>query len=337
MNFLSILCVALIASLMCVSTADAAVSFPSDDKTSTVSMKKFTDVTTDTIDRNNSCGDVPQLMITVAPSSDKTYSVTMFPADYVEPFLVRSTLKFKLNKDFYDYKGEAGVIVYMPPETLEEVEINVSGMAVVHEEVVNPKKKFSIEGSTSAQIFVDSLTATDLDIDLDTSAMAVVIAAPGNDELEVEVDDIDTSAIAYIEGAYSVDVDDIDTSGYLQLTGDYLEKVEIDGMDTSAIVYAEYVGKKGLMDIDDIDTSAQVILQNCDRLKIDDASGGATVITDSQSNCDDISSVLRSRFSGVTCTVVDDIGSSPYAAEDIPATPKNVKMEVDLTTEYCLQ
>ena len=70
------LCVALIASLACVSFATP--TFESDYETSTVSgLKSFKKVYTENKNKDFDCDDVPQLRITIAYDDD--YSVTMYP------------------------------------------------------------------------------------------------------------------------------------------------------------------------------------------------------------------------------------------------------------------
>merc|ERR1712226_1011985 len=98
----------------------AKVSFPSGCETSSVSTRSFTEVSTETEDDDffgGDCDDVPQLMITIVPSEGRgDYSVTMYPKNYVKPVVDDDRLKFNLNKEYRSYKGEAGVIVYMPDE-----------------------------------------------------------------------------------------------------------------------------------------------------------------------------------------------------------------------------
>ena len=222
----------------------------------------------------------------------------------------------------------------MPKDTLEELDIAVSGMAIVYDEEVidEDDDDFSIEASTSAKVWIESFPGDDLTIQASTSAMVVVKAASGVDDLHLDVDEASTSAKVYVDGAHDVDIDDISTSAYLQLTGDYLEEVEVDDLSTSASLFAEYSADDSEMTIDDISTSAEVILKDCDSLDIED-SFQATIVTDNESNCDDVSKLTSDRFNGLTCTVVDDISSSEYAASDIPSSPDKLVMDVDLSTE----
>jgi len=319
------LCVALIASLACVSFA--MPTFESDYETSTVSgLKSFKKVYTENKNKDFDCDDVPQLRITIAYDDD--YSVTMYPKDYVEPVVKDDKLKFKLNDDFKDYQGEAGVLVLMP-QKLEKVGINEYGKCVVYEEVIEDDEKFEIDTSLGASVWVMSLPTDELKLEVDRGALAVVQAKDGIDDLFVDVKKTKKGSSVFVIDAEKVKVDDLEENAQVQLTGSYLKDVEVDDLKKESILLAHYKDDGySEMDIDDFKESL-LVLKDCEDLEIDDARNGL-VVTNNQDNCDDI-------YGYIQCSVLDDFSGSDYNAADIPLPPSNLTMYVDLTLSrgYC--
>jgi len=318
------LCVALIASLACVSFA--MPTFESDYETSTVSgLKSFKKVYTENKNKNFDCDDVPQLQITIAYDDD--YSVTMYPKDYVEPVVKDDKLKFKLNDDFKDYQGDAGVLVLMP-QKLEKVGINEYGKCVVYEEVIEDDEKFEIDTSLGASVWVMSLPTDELKLDVDRGAEVIVAAKDGIDDLKVDLKKAKKSSRVFVIDAEKVEVDDLEQRAFVQLTGSNLKDVEVDDLKNSAL-YAEYNDDDdddSEMEVDDLKDSV-LVLKDCEDLEIDDEEN-SLVVTNNEDNCDDIDDDIE-------CRVLYDLSTSEYNAIAIPTPPTDLTMYVDLTDLEC--
>lgn len=322
---MKVLVVAAAAAIL-TATAANALTFPDGTDTSTVSLRRFKDISNDSTQKDaKGCQGIGSLPVTVKAGSD--FSAEMTPPDFVTPVVKRNTLYFNLNDDFVNYKGKAGVIVTVPSGSLEDIDASISAIFNILPGASTSKESIDIDASTSATVYLQGTDDEDIDIDASTSAMVVVLGTSGNDDMEVDID-ASTSASVYVAGANDVEVDDASTSASISLTGSNLEKLDIDDIGTSATLFAEFTsGSK--MEIDDISTSAEVTVTGLDRIKIKDSFMG-TLITDSQSNCDSVSDLTSGTFSTLTCTVDKSI-----TAPEAPDVPTTVVYDIDLSNNIC--
>ena len=247
------------------------------------------------------------------------------PPDFVTPVVQRLTLYFDINEDFIDYKGDAGVIVTVPSGTLQDVDASVSSIFNVLPGASTSSSSIDIDASTSATVYYQEVDDDDVEIDASTSATVVVLGAVSNTKMEVDID-AGTSASVFVHGAEDVEIDEASTSGTVSLVGEKLSQLDIDDLSTSAEVFAKFTGSSR-MEIDDISTSGAVTVTGLSSIKIKDASTGATLFTDSQQNCDDVSDLTTGSFAGLDCTVTSDI-----TVPATPAVPTTAVVSIDLST-----
>jgi len=278
--------------------------------------------------------------VTIAPSSDGSATIYATPSDYADWQVVDEELVLYFNEDYAEYKGEAGVYIEVPPQSITEVDFCLGAVVQVLGNVTRNDELFYVKASLGADIYVSDLLSADLEVeDASTNALVVVTFSEDatGDDRRADIDAATTGGSVFISGAYTGVVDDVETGAFVAFLGSELDRLQVSKASTGGAVYGGFAGaNRGTVISDSFSTNARVIIEGSDDLSLGDGrrgggstlrpSTGATVITDRQVNCDEVSDVK-----GLICTVDKNIDTPT-----IPDYPTSFTMDVDNTEYTCI-
>ena len=158
-------------------------------------------------------GRYPNVMYTVEPSSDGSVTILTDPADLMNVTEKDGTLSFQFNDAVANEADSgAGVLIQMPPDQLQSISCQISGILQVKSGFTNVQ---SIRAETSGKLDADLGTAntTALSIHAETSGVATVkVGSGGGGYVSAS-----TSGVANIQG--DVTTVRADTSGKVVVSG----------------------------------------------------------------------------------------------------------------------